>query len=62
LEVLQSNGTTLLQDLAWADWVVGCDTAALVAAVFAGRKVFSCIPPGGQPMTLPFTEITRLFA
>lgn len=53
--------TTLQEDCAWADWVVGCQTMALVIALHAGKTVFSCIPPGGAPLTLPYPEIRRVF-
>jgi hypothetical protein len=32
---------------------------ALVTALLAGRRVLSCIPPGGRPCVLPFAEIER---
>ena len=53
--------TSLQEDCAWADWVVGCQTMALVIALHAGKCVFSCIPPGGAPLTLPYPGIRRLF-
>ena len=53
--------TTLQEDCAWADWVVGCQTMALVIALHAGKTVFSCIPPGGAPLTIPYPEIRRVF-
>ncbi|RKQ92346.1 hypothetical protein C8N24_2192 [Solirubrobacter pauli] len=56
-----SAGRSLAQDIAWADTVVGCDTMAMAVALAAGRRVVSAIPPGGRPLTLPFTEIERLF-
>ena len=55
-----SAGTTLAEDIAWADTVAGCDTMAMVVALAAGRRVISVIPPGGRPLTLPFGEIERL--
>jgi hypothetical protein len=57
-----SEGTTLAQDIAWADTVVGCDTMAMVVALAAGRRVLSAIPPGGRPLSLPFEAIERLHA
>jgi hypothetical protein len=58
--VAASTGTTLAEDIAWADTVVGCDTMAMVVALAAGRRVISVIPPGGRPLSLPFAEIERL--
>lgn len=57
----ESFGTRLYEDCAWADWVIGCDSMAMVVALLAGKKVFSCIPPGGRKIVLPFREIIRLF-
>jgi hypothetical protein len=56
-----SRSESLAEDCAWADTVAGCDTMAMVAAVAAGRRVVSVIPPGGQPLSLPFPEIERLY-
>lgn len=61
LTIQLSEGTSLAQDCAWAQWVVGCDSMAMVVALFAGRKVFSCIPKGGRALTLPFPEIEQVF-
>jgi hypothetical protein len=54
-------GATLVEDVAWADIVVGCDTMAMVAALAAGRRVVSVLPPGAKPISLPFPEIEQLF-
>ena len=62
LPLTESGGAPLSADCAWADWVVGCDSMAMAIALLAGKKVFSCIPPGGRAMTLPFPAIIRLFA
>ena len=61
LSIAESSGRTLAEDCAWADWVVGCDTLAMVIAVHAGRRVFSCIPRGGRQLSLPYPEIIQLF-
>jgi hypothetical protein len=56
-----SHSESLVEDCAWADTVAGCDTMAMVVALAAGRRVVSVIPPGGQPLSLPFEEIERLY-
>jgi hypothetical protein len=56
-----SDGGSLAEDCAWADTVAGCDTMAMVVALAAGRRVVSVIPPGGEPLSLPFPEIERLY-
>jgi hypothetical protein len=57
-----SAGTALAEDCAWADTVVGCETMAMVVALYAGRRVVSVTPPGGRALSLPFTGIERLHA
>jgi hypothetical protein len=59
--ISESVVNPLYDDCAWADWVVGCDSMAMVIGLMAKKKVFSCIPRGGRKMSLPFHEITRLF-
>ena len=60
VELRPAPGATLVQDVVWADTVVGCNTMAMVAALAAGRRVISALPRG-WPLTLPFAEIERLF-
>jgi hypothetical protein len=60
LAVAASAGTSLAQDCAWADTVVGCDTMAMVVALKAGRRVVSVLPRAGPPLSLPFAGIERL--
>ena len=45
----ESQARPLVADCAWADWIVGCQSMALVIGVLAGKRVFSCIPTGGPP-------------
>jgi hypothetical protein len=52
-----SDNTLLVEDCAWSNWVVGCDSMALVIGLLAGKDVFSTIPPGGKASTLPYHEI-----
>jgi len=55
-----SVGSTLLEDIARADIVVGCESMAMVIAVQCGRRVISCIPQKGSVLKLPFDEIEML--
>ncbi len=57
----QNIKTSLIEDCAWADWVAGCETMALVIALLAKKKVFSVIPKGGKSSSLPFDGIVRIF-
>lgn len=60
IEVQVSAGTDLLEDIARASTVAGCESMAMVVALRAGKKVHTSIPPHGEPCALPFAEITPL--
>lgn len=49
--------SSLLDEIASSKFVVGCESMAMVIALYAGKKVFSCIPPEGKSCSLPFKEI-----
>ncbi|MBU0689934.1 MAG: hypothetical protein KJ850_03175 [Gammaproteobacteria bacterium] len=51
---------TLLEEISESDVVVGCESMAMVVALAAGKKVFSCIPPGGRECSLPHKDIAML--
>lgn len=51
---------SLVQETIAADVVVGCETMAMVVALLAGKRVISCIPPGGPPCPLPHTDIEHM--
>ena len=55
-----SEGKALIEDIAAADVVVGCESMAMVVAVLGGKRVVSAIPPGGHPCALPQAEIELL--
>jgi hypothetical protein len=50
----------LLQEIAESDVVVGCESMAIVVGLIAGRRVISCIPPGGNSCALPQPEIESM--
>ena len=50
----------LVQEIYENDMVVGCESMALVVALFLNKPVFSSIPPGGKPSCLPFDGIKNL--
>lgn len=52
-----SEKTTLLEDLAWADWVVGVSSMALIIAALVNKQVFSCIPSNANVTKLPIKKI-----
>lgn len=47
----------LLEQIAVSDIVVGRTTMAMVVGLIAGKRVLSCIPPGGNTPPLPQLEI-----
>jgi hypothetical protein len=56
-----SRGTTLLQDIARAETVVGCESMAMAVALAAGKRVFTSIPPNAkQGCRLPQAGILPL--
>ncbi len=57
LPLKESKASSLFKDCVWADWIVGQQSMALIVGLMAGKKVFSCIPPGGKKSQLPFNNI-----
>jgi hypothetical protein len=55
-----SERKSLIEDIAAADIVVGCESMAMVVALLGGKRVISAIPPGGHPCALPHPEIELL--
>lgn len=51
---------TLLEEIAAADMVVGCESMAMVVGLLAKRRVICTIPPGGKACSLPHPEIEKL--
>ena len=60
LNVVIAGKRGLLEEISDSDWVVGRSSMALVVAIIAGKKAFSCIPPGGKACSLPHKEIQHL--
>ncbi|MDH4199230.1 MAG: hypothetical protein OEV66_02530 [Spirochaetia bacterium] len=60
LPIKMGGSHTLLEEIVESDVVVGCESMAMVIALLAGKKVISCIPPGGRACVLPHTEIIKL--
>ena len=52
--------TSLPEQIAWADWVVGCETFVLVIALSAGRVAVSSSPPWAPDCRLPQRELRHL--
>jgi hypothetical protein len=50
----------MAEQIAWADWVVGCETFALVIALQAGRIAMSSLPPWAPQCRLPQQNLLHL--
>ena len=60
-EIIKFGGVkTLVEEMIEVDVVVGCETMAMVIGLIAGKRVISCIPPGGNPMQLPQAGIEKM--
>lgn len=51
---------TLMEEISDSSVVVGCDSMALIVGLISGRRVISCIPPGGRPCSLPHQNIENI--
>jgi len=58
--IISGGAMTLFEEIAACDVVVGCESMAMVVGLLAGRRVISCIPPGGKPCALPQPEIESM--
>lgn len=60
LNVVLDDSPTLASAIGRSEWVVGCETYAMVVALLAGRKVASTLPPWAHRCRLPHGAITPL--
>jgi hypothetical protein len=60
LPIVMGGNNTLLEEIIASDFVVGCESMAMVIGLIAGKSVISCIPPGGRACGLPHLEIISL--
>ncbi len=58
--IVFSEGNSLTAEVASSDCVVGCSSMAMVVGLIGGKRVISCIPPGGPECALPQGGIERL--
>ncbi len=56
---IERNGS-LVSMINASDIVVGCETMAMAIGLLAGKRVISCVPPGGRSCSLPHEEIEHL--
>ena len=55
-----NSNKSLIEDIASVDIVAGCESMAMVSALFLKKKVISCIPPEGRKCSLPHDRIIHL--
>lgn len=60
LPIVNGGNRALLEDVVESDVVVGFQSMAMVVGLLAGKRVISCIPPGGKACVLPQPEIESL--
>jgi hypothetical protein len=53
LDVALDDAPNLAEAISRAEWVVGCESTALVIALAAGRRTLSTLPPEAPPCRLP---------
>ena len=55
-----SKEKDLIKDINQNDYIVGCETTALVVALIAKKKVFCSIPKKGKKSSLPYKNIMHI--
>lgn len=60
VRIVVDLSASLAEQIARADWVVGCDSFALVIALEAGRRVFCTLPPHAPARCLPHADIREV--
>lgn len=55
-----NNEVDLMTQICESDIIIGCQTTAMVLALFLKKKVFCSIPPKGKKSDLPFKNILYL--
>ncbi len=60
LNIAVDSESTLSDLIAWADWVVGCQTVAMVIALHANKYTLSTLPPSAPKCVLPQKGIKML--
>jgi hypothetical protein len=58
--VMLDENNNLARSMARARWIAGCETNAMVIALFSGRTVISTLPPWAPPCRLPHRGIIRI--
>lgn len=59
-DISMNSSSSLSEAIGRAEWVAGCETAAMVIALAAGRKVLGTLPPCAPKCRLPHAGIVHL--
>lgn len=59
-DISMDPSSSLSEAIGRAEWVAGCETAAMVVALAAGRRVLGTLPPGAPKCRLPHAGIVHL--
>ena len=57
IKIELSMGSSLWDDIAWSNIVLGCSSMAMAASLESKRRVVCVIPPQGGACKLPHVEI-----
>ena len=60
IKIKLSKKKDLLDDIINNNFIVGCETTALVVALILKKKVFCSIPNGGKKSSLPYKKIMNI--
>ena len=60
LKLRLSTQPDLLKDIISSNYLIGCETTALVIGLIAKKKVFCSIPKGGKKSNLPYKKIMNI--
>jgi hypothetical protein len=60
LDIALERSGSLSRAIAEAEWVAGCETAAMVVALAAGRRAVSTLPPAAPRCRLPHENLIHL--
>ena len=59
-DIILDSKSSLKDLLLKSKYVIGCNSMAMVAGIFLGKKVFDALPPNDEKNKLPFRQIKKL--
>jgi len=60
IDIVVDTSSSLADAISKSNWVMGCESYALVIALAAGRKVYSALPPWAPACRLPHKGIIQV--